>query len=129
MHEDNNLLIYKSIFISHSGNAEVYQGSLSTIVNYASISIDTIYFLNLNNDICICGDLSYVNDDIYLNYIATSLYRDYLHLYSINDNFYGPALIFNYNYNQIENQEVLFSIKDIYIDEIFHRMSIYNMIR
>lgn len=114
---------YYSIYIPINSKSELLIGSLDNIFSFSNLSLNTLLFANLNHEICMCTDSVYMNNYDSINLIATEVYRDYLHVYSSSDLVYGPALIFGYKFNTIQNTEYLQSVKDIYIDELTARSS------
>lgn len=122
----NNSLIYTSLFIPSHSTPEVYSGSLTSIFSYSGISIESLMFANINHEFCMCTSRDYFNDQNNINLLATSMYRDYLHLYTFNEVVYGPVLLFGYKMDQIKNQEILTSIHENYIEELFQRFTYYK---
>jgi hypothetical protein len=115
---------YSAIYISVDKKPELISSSLEYIFDYAEIKNATLLFAPLNKDLCMCADSSYFNTSyLEVNYFATEIYRDYLHNYSIKEVVYGPVLLFCYEENIIQNIEHLYSIKDVYVDEITNRYS------
>lgn len=122
----NNSLLYTSIFIPVDSTPEIYSGSLNSIFSYADISVNSLMFANINHEFCMCTNHDYFNDQENVNLLATSIYRDYLHLHTLTEVVYGPVLLFGYKIDQIKNQEILTSIHDKYIEELFQRFTYYK---
>lgn len=122
----NDSLIYTSIYIPVHSTPEVYTGSLKSIFSYCDIPLDSLMFANINQEFCMCTNYNYFNKEENINLLATTMYRDYLHLHSLTEVVYGPALLFGYKMDQIKNQEILTSIHDKYIEELFQRFTYYK---
>lgn len=119
---DKEELKYSAIYISLLDKPELISSSLDSLFDYAKIDLDTLLFAPLNKDLCMCADSSYFNTSYSnVNFYATEIYRDYLHNYSINKVVYGPVLLFSYQESTTQNIEHLYSIKDVYVEEVIAR--------
>lgn len=114
---------YKCIYIHPFDQPEVYVGTLKSIFMYSNFSLENLMFVNLNHEICMCTDSTNFYKFIEPNRIATSMYRDYLHISDIKEIVYGSAIIFGYKIDLNQNKEILTSIKEIYIEEVFQRLT------
>lgn len=114
---------YKCIYIHPYLESEIYVGTLKSIFSYSEFSLENLMFVNLNHEFCMCTDSTNFYKSTHPNLIATSIYRDYLHLTDIKDIVYGSAIIFGYIIDSNQNKEILTSVKEKYIEEIFQRLN------
>ena len=127
MYHDNTQ-IYKAVYISVSGTPEYLCADINSVFSFSRVSLDSLMFAPMNNKICMCIDSSYKRTQDNINALATQIYRDSFHVYSISDVVYGPALIFSYHKDTIKNTEHLLSITDSYMEEVTNRYLINEKI-
>jgi len=121
--QENN---YSALYIPITGFPQVCTGTLSNIFYFSDIDFSNVIFINLNSDLLLCVNESYLffNDNI--NYLATSVHRHYLQSYEISHVIHGPAIAFSYNVDQTKNNEKIDSIQNKYVEEIFLRAFFYE---
>jgi hypothetical protein len=120
MYQDNTQT-YKAIYLPISGPPEYLCADLNSIFSFSKLSLTSLMFAGLNDKLSMCIDSTYEQTNSNINKLASQIYRDYLHVYSLSDLIYGPALIFSYTKDQTKNTEHLLSIEDKYVEEITNR--------
>lgn len=112
----------KSIQIPWNSYPEIIIGSLDALIDYSSLSFNSLTVIILKNDMCIC----YNSDHPSLkeaNLLATNIYRTYSFRYAYSEVIYGNALLLGYNNSSIQNKEKFQSLSMNYINEIINRFN------
>jgi hypothetical protein len=120
MYQDNTQ-IYKAIYIPVYGPPEYLCSDLNSIFSFSKLSLESLMFAPLDNKLSMCIDSTYEQTNANINKLASQIYRDYIHVYSLSDLIYGPALMFSYIKDDIKNTEHLLPIEDKYVEEITNR--------
>lgn len=114
---------YTAIYLPVNRFPELIIATLDSIFYNTDIKLSDVVFINLNSELLMAVNKTYKNFTDNVNTLATSLYRHYLYLSSITSVIHGPALLFNYVIDDIQNIETIKSINNSYIEEVFLRAS------
>jgi|694.fasta_scaffold52329_10 hypothetical protein len=121
--EDININEIKSVQLCWDSYPQIITGSLEALIDYTSLSLDTLTVLILKNDMCICYDLEHPSLKE-VNMLATNIYRTYSYRYSYSEVIYGNALLLGYNNDYTtQNKERFNSLPITYINEIINRFN------
>jgi len=121
--EDININEIKSVQLCWDSYPQIITGSLEALIDYTSLSLDTLTVLILKNDMCICYDFEHPSLKE-VNMLATNIYRTYSYRYSYSEVIYGNALLLGYNNDYTtQNKERFNSLPITYINEIINRFN------
>jgi hypothetical protein len=121
--EDIDINEIKSVQLSWNSYPQIVVGSLEALIDYTSLSLDTLTVVILKDDMCICYNSEHPSLKE-VNLLATNIYRTYSFRYSYSEIIYGNALLLGYNSNHTtQNKEKFKSLPITYINEIINRFN------
>ena len=121
--EDININEIKSVQLCWNSYPQIITGSLEALIDYTSLSLDSLTVLILTNDMCICYNSEHSSLKE-VNMLATNIYRTYSFRHAYSEVIYGNALLLGYNNNNItQNEERFKSLPITYINEIINRFN------